>query len=444
MKIEQFEDKGLSHYSYAILSKSSRQVVLIDPSRDISQYLAYAENNEATIIGVIETHPHADFVSGHLELHRTTGATIYCSALVGAEYPHQAFDDGDMINFGKITLKVLNTPGHSPDSISIILMHDSKDKAVFTGDTLFVGDCGRPDLRESAGNLTSKREDLAAKMYYSLRDKLAMLNDDVIVYPAHGAGTLCGKALSEASSSTIGDEKLSNWALQNMTEAEFITALLLDQPFVPKYFPFDVEVNKQGAENMAQAIANVPAGLNNQLKSSIPIIDARAEKEFKKGHIPGSINLQNGGKFETWLGSIIAPKEAFYLVAENEEILISLILRCAKIGYEHFIERAFVFQSGTALMDAIDMNRFSTNQTEYTIVDIRNKEELQEHPVFDNAINIPLPELRERVAEIPLNKPIIVHCAGGYRSAAGSSTINNAIGNKTKVYDLGEDIKAFL
>jgi hydroxyacylglutathione hydrolase len=443
MKIEQFEDKGLSHYSYAILSESDRQVVLIDPSRDISQYLAYAENNEATITGVIETHPHADFVSGHLELHQITGATIYCSALVGAAYPHQTFDDGDLINFGNITLKALNTPGHSPDSISIVLQHDGKDKAVFTGDTLFIGDCGRPDLRERAGNITAMREDLAAKMYRSLRNKLVVLNDDLIVYPAHGAGTLCGKSLSDAKSSTIGDEKLSNWSLQNVTEAEFITTLLEDQPFVPKYFPFDVELNKQGAGNMAKAIADVPISQNPQLKSNIQIIDARAEKEFKKGHLPGAINLQNSGNFETWLGSIIAPEEAFYLVAENEEILAGLILRCAKIGYEPFIEQAFAFQAGTAVKDDINIDSFSTNQTDYTIVDVRNYGEVKEHPIFANAINIPLPELQQRISEIPLNKPIVVHCAGGYRSAAGSSIVNNAFGDKTKVYDLGETINHF-
>lgn len=443
MKIEQFEDKALSHYSYAILSESDRQVVLIDPSRDISQYLAYAKKNEATIIGVIETHPHADFVSGHLELHQITGATIYCSVLVGAVYPHQAFDDGDLIHFGRITLKAINTPGHSPDSISVVLKQDGKDKAVFTGDTLFIGDCGRPDLRESAGKLTARREELAGEMYHSLRDKLIVLNNDVIVYPAHGAGTLCGKALSEANSSTIGDEKSSNWSLQNMTEAGFIATLLEDQPFVPKYFPFDVELNKHGATNLSQAIANVPVGLANHLNSSITIIDTRPEKEFKKAHLPGSINLQNGGKFETWLGSIVAPEEVFYLVAENEEILGSLILRCAKIGYELFIERAFVFLAGTAILDAIDIDRFSANQMEYTIVDIRNKGEVKEHPIFNDAINIPLPELPERVAEIPLNKPIVVHCAGGYRSAAGSSIINNAFGDKTKVFDLGDNIKQF-
>ena len=172
MIIKQFEDKGLAHYSYAILSECKSEIVLIDSSRDIQPYLNFAKGHNANIIGVIETHPHADFVSGHLELHQKTGATIYCSKLLGAEYPHQTFDNGDKIEFGKITLKAINTPGHSPDSICILLEHDSKQKAVFTGDTLFIGDCGRPDLRENAGNFKAKQKELAKDMYYSLHEKL--------------------------------------------------------------------------------------------------------------------------------------------------------------------------------------------------------------------------------------------------------------------------------
>lgn len=182
MIIEQFEDKGLAHYFYAILSECENKIMLIDPSRDITPYLSFAEAHDATIIGVIETHPHADFVSGHMELQQVTGAVMYCSKLLGAEYNHQTFDDGDMLVFGKMKLKALNTPGHSPDSISVVLEHNGQDKAVFTGDTLFIGDCGRPDLREQAGNLTAKREQLAKKMYHSLRDKLLMLEDAVWVY----------------------------------------------------------------------------------------------------------------------------------------------------------------------------------------------------------------------------------------------------------------------
>ncbi len=441
MKIEQFEDKALSHYSYAILIEYVNQIVLIDPSRDITPYLAFADVHGAKITGVIETHPHADFVSGHLELLELTGATIYCSARVAANYPHQAFDDGDVIDFGRIKLKSLNTPGHSPDSISIVLEQNGKDKAVFTGDTLFIGDCGRPDLRESAGNLTAKREELAAQMYSSLRDKLMILDNDVLVYPAHGAGTLCGKALSEANSSTIGTEKLSNWSLQEMTESGFITELLKDQPFIPKYFPYNVELNKYGAGNLAGSIAAVDRRKPVRLDKSIFIIDSRPEASYKAGHLAGSINIQNGGKFETWLGSILAPEEAFYLVAENEERLEDLIRRTAKIGYEKFIESAFVYELGKETMSPLNLSEFTGNLAAYTIVDIRNTAEVKEHPMFEKVIHIPLPELRERLLEIPFNKPIVVHCAGGYRSAAGSSILQNAFGERTKVYDLGELVK---
>lgn len=444
MKIQQFEDKGLAHYSYAILSECEKKVAVIDPGRNVQPYLTYAQQHGAEITGIIETHPHADFVSGHLELSKVTGAIIYCSKLVGATYPHLSFDNGDVLSFGKVKLKGLNTPGHSPDSICVVLEHEGKDKAVFTGDTLFIGDCGRPDLRENAGTIVAKREDLAKQMYYSLRDKIMILDNDVLVYPAHGAGTLCGKGLSEANSSTIGAEKLSNWSLQHMSEEQFIATLLQDQPFIPKYFPYDVELNRNGARDLAFAVSEVPMGAPVTVNGKILIVDTRSEQEFKTGHLHGSINIQNGGKFETWLGSIIAPEEAFYLVAENDDTLQSLIICCAKIGYEHFIERAFVYLKGNEMMEKIDLKKFENNIQDYTIVDIRNTNEAEEHPAFKTAINIPLPELRERVNEIPVDKPIVVHCAGGYRSAAGSSIIKNIIGNKAKVYDLGEAIKAYL
>ncbi len=352
MKIEQFEDKSLSHYSYTILNESESKLVLIDPSRNVEPYIQYAAKCNAEIIGVIETHPHADFVSGHLELHKTTGATIYCSELVAAAYLHQTFDDGDVIELGEIKFKAVNTPGHSPDSISIVLEHKGKDKAVFTGDTLFIGDCGRPDLRENSGSITAKREELAAMMYHSLHEKLMKLSEDVWVYPAHGAGTLCGKALSDANRSTIGAEKLSNWSLQPMSEAQFVKTLLEDQPFIPKYFPYDVILNKQGAINLQTAIDNVIVQPDSrELDTGILIVDTRPEKDFKDGHLPGSVNIQKAGKFETWLGSIIAPNEFFYLTASSEDDLQEVILRCAKIGYESFIKAAFPFNGGKQIME---------------------------------------------------------------------------------------------
>jgi len=449
MLIEQFEDKALSHYSYAILSESESKIILIDPSRDIKPYLAFAEKYGAKIIGVIETHPHADFISSHLEMHQRTGATIYCSRLIAADYPHKAFDEGDIIEFGKIKLKALNTPGHSPDSISVVLEHGGKDKAVFTGDTLFIGDCGRPDLRESAGNLTAKREELALQMYNSLRNKLMALEDDVLVYPAHGAGTLCGKSLSDAASSTIGKEKASNWCLQPISQIDFVKALTEEQPFIPKYFGFDVELNKKGALPMAEAISKVSHGENmstskdtERLDKSIIIVDTRPAEQFKDSHLPNSINIMADGKFESWLGSIITPGEPFYLAAENQEVLKSLIERLTKVGYESFVKEAFILSKGSLQSEKINLDLFKSHPENYTIVDVRNDKELKEKKIFNSAINIPLPELRDRIAEVPNDKPIVVHCAGGYRSAAGSSIIKGAFPN-TPVFDLSKAVNDF-
>ncbi|WP_299762675.1 rhodanese-like domain-containing protein [uncultured Pontibacter sp.] len=441
MKIKQFEDKGLAHYAYAILSESAKEVILIDPARDPQPYYSYAKEHNAKIVGVIETHPHADFVSSHMEIHQKTGATIYTHSMVGADYPHKAFDEGAELQLGEVKLKSLHTPGHSPDSISIVLEHEGKDKAVFTGDTLFIGDVGRPDLRESAGNVTAKREELARQMYKSTREKLMNLADDVVVYPAHGAGSLCGKGLSDANSSTIGDEKLGNYALKPMSEDEFVKVLTEDQPFVPKYFGYDVSLNKHGAPDYKPSVEGVVKLEKNYTpEDGAVIVDARSEKLFKKGHYKGAINIQNGGKFETWLGSIVGPNESYYLVGESDEQLNELISKACKIGYELLIKGAFVNdkQDGET-SDNFDRSAFEESKDDYTIVDIRNESEVKSGKFFDNAISIPLPELRERVKEIPTDKPVVVHCAGGYRSAAGSSIVESALPD-VKVLDMSEAV----
>ncbi|WP_299759454.1 rhodanese-like domain-containing protein [uncultured Pontibacter sp.] len=444
MKIKQFEDKGLAHYSYAILSEETNEVVLVDPARDPQPYYDFAEDAKAKIVAVIETHPHADFVSSHLEVHEKTGATIYAHSMVGADYPHKPLDEGAELQIGEVKLKSLHTPGHSPDGISIVLEHEGKNKAVFTGDTLFIGDVGRPDLRESAGNITAKREELARQMYSSTREKLMKLADDVTVYPAHGAGTLCGKGLSEANSSTIGAEKRSNYALQQMTEDEFIKLLTEDQPFIPKYFGYDVGLNKQGAPAYLKSIKGVARLEKNFTPDpGTIIIDARSEKIFKKGHQKGAINIQNGNKFETWLGSIVGPDESYYLVAENEEELSELIKKAAKIGYELLVKGAFVMDEEAEINSPqLDVQKFKQHQDKYTIVDIRNESEVKKGKFFEHAINIPLPELRERAQEIPTDKPVVVHCAGGYRSAAGSSIVEAALPD-VKVLDLSEAVNDF-
>lgn len=449
MEIKQFEDKNLAHYSYAILSQD--EIALVDPARDPQPYYDFAKQHNARIIAVIETHPHADFVSSHLEIHKTTGAIIYVSKLLGAEYEHQSFDEGDAIILGNSTLKALNTPGHSPDSISIVALDElGKEIAVFTGDTLFIGDCGRPDLRENAGAITATREELAKQMFHSLRDKLMTLPRNVLVYPAHGAGSLCGKGLSEQNSSTIGAEMISNWSMQPMREADFVKQLLADQPFIPKYFPFDVAVNKKGAAGYAASTEAVQKrepvtckSCANSLNPGILVIDTRPQEQFKRSHLKGAINLMNDTKFETWLGSIVNPGEKFYLVAESEAILDQLIGRIAKIGYEDQVALAFVGEFGDDTMRFFDSEEIKNNAKAFTIVDIRNDSEVKNNKIFPNAIHIPLYELRERAGEIPLDKPIVVHCAGGYRSAAGSAILKARLKGVAEVFDLSEAVKKF-
>ncbi|MFC5271345.1 rhodanese-like domain-containing protein [Adhaeribacter terreus] len=442
-KIHQFEDKGLAHYSYAILSEG--EIALVDPARDPQPYYEFALVHDARIVAVIETHPHADFVSSHLEIATGKEAKIYVSKLLGATYEHETFDDGDFFQIGKVTLHAINTPGHSPDSITVLLKDENqKEVAAFTGDTLFIGDVGRPDLRENVGNLTAKRDDLARQMYHSTREKLMKLPDDVLVYPSHGAGSLCGKGLSSANVSTIGAEKLSNSALQEMTEEQFVKFLTSDQPFVPKYFGYDVELNKKGAPDYKPSVREVPRyEADCDFEKNCLIIDARPQTCFRKGHLPGAINLMDGLKFETWLGSIVGPEEQFYIIAETAETLEKLIAKAAKIGYELNLKGGIVAKEiGEETSPETDLSAFEQNPDSFTIVDIRNTGEVKTRQIFPNAIAIPLPELRERANEIPTDKPIMVHCAGGYRSAAGASIIQQEVKDQP-VYDLSDAITKF-
>jgi glyoxylase-like metal-dependent hydrolase (beta-lactamase superfamily II)/rhodanese-related sulfurtransferase len=444
MKIEQFYDKGLAHASYAILSKN--EIAIIDPARDPQQYLDHAKKHDAKIVAVIETHPHADFVSSHAELSQKTGATVYVSKLVSADYKHKSFDEGDKITLGDVTLKAMNTPGHSPDSISIILVDEKgKEHAVFTGDTLFVGDVGRPDLREKAGSIQAKREELAAQMYDSTRQKLMKLPDETLVYPAHGPGSLCGKNMSPDLFSSIGREKKENYALKEMDKDKFISLLLEDQPFIPKYFGYDVSLNKKGADDFQKSIASVPRlDKNATLEAGVLVIDTRPRKSYEKGHVDRAINIMDGGKFETWLGSIVGPDEKFYLIAENNEVMESLIRKAAKIGYEVNIKGVLLNpDTANATSPIVDVEEFKKDQDLYTIVDIRNESELKSGKIFRHSIAIPLPELRERVSEIPTGKPVMVHCAGGYRSAAGASIIERVIRDHD-VFDLSDAISQFI
>lgn len=444
MEIRQFEDKQLSHYSYAIISKN--EVALIDPARDPQPYLDFAKENNARIKMVFETHPHADFVSSHLEIHQKTGATIYVSELLGAEYPHHGLKDGEEVKLGSVTFKSLLTPGHSPDSISILLKDESeKPVAVFTGDTLFIGDCGRPDLREKAGSITAQRKELAKQMYHSLREKLMVLPDNVVVYPAHGAGSLCGKGLSSANHSTMGAEKASNWSLQKQSEEDFIETLLEGQPFIPKYFEFNVGMNKKGAPPFGESISKIEItnDPNFNPQTDTLIVDTRPKEEFNKGHLKNAINILNNNAFETWLGSVVKPMEPFYLMAQDESVLQSLIERAAKIGYEQQIKAGIAVGLGRETNAEFNAEKLREHAEDYTIVDVRNENETAKKPIFKNAVKIPLHQLRERAGEIPTTKPIVVHCAGGVRSVAGRSILKSALKSEQEVYDLGPAIRDF-
>ncbi len=443
MDIKQFYDETLAHAAYAVVSEG--EIALVDPARDPNPYYEYAEKVNGRIVAVIETHPHADFVSSHLEIHKSTGAPIYASKLVGADYPHDTFDTGDTLKIGNATLKALNTPGHSPDSISVVAIdEEGKERAVFTGDTLFIGDVGRPDLRENAGNITAKREQLARDMYRSTRNILMALEKDITVYPAHGAGSLCGKSLSKDLSSTLEKQLRENYALQEMSEDEFVNVLLEDQPYIPRYFGYDVDVNKTGADDFEESVKKVPR-LDKDIKieKDALVIDTRPRKKYNNGHVPGAINIIEDGKFETWLGSIVNPDEKFYLIAEDESSRESVIRRAAKVGYEKNIVGALMNPLyGTQIHADLNVEGLKKYPENFTIVDVRVPSELETNKYFDNSINIPLHELRERIKEVPADKQIVVHCEGGYRSATGSSILERELPGFT-VYNLGESIKEF-
>lgn len=446
MKIERFYDTNLSHASYAILSNN--EIALVDPSRDPQPYYEFAVKNKAKIKAVIETHPHADFVSSHLEISRETDAAIYASNLFEADFEYKPFDDGKEIQLGQIILKAINTPGHSPESISVLMLDENgQEHAIFTGDTVFIGEVGRPDLREDGENISAKKETLAKQMFQTIHTKLKDIKDETIVFPAHGAGSLCGRNLSTEASGTIGNERKNNWAFRQQTEGEFVQHIIQDQPFIPKYFSYAVSMNKKGAPAFETSIHAVDRLTEiTEIPSSQLIVDVRNEKEFKQGHFPNSINImvKENDKFETWLGSVIDPSEKFYLIASSEEQLEQAVSKAAKIGYEKLILGAVPVNNShlPKITETLDVKQFSNDLDEFSIVDVRNEEEVKKGKYFKNAIAIPLHELREKAYKIPTDKPVVVHCAAGYRSAVGSSILENKL-SELQVFDLGDAIEGF-
>src|SRR6187399_40498 len=311
MVLHQFYLNCLAHASYLIGDEQSKTAVVVDPQRDVDQYLSFAAERGLTIRHVILTHFHADFIAGHLELHEQTGATIHLGRSATAEYPFEPFGDGDTIEFGGVRLAALETPGHTPESISILVFDGavsaSVPHAVLTGDTLFVGDVGRPDLRVALGWSAA---DLGGLLYDSLRTKLLALPDSSLVYPAHGAGSLCGKAISKETFSTIGEQRRSNYALQPMTRDAFVDLVTADQPDAPPYFTYDAVLNAKERPTLDETLATSVNPMNVDQMLAIQqvggqILDTRAPADFAAAHLIGSINVGLGGQYATWAGTVI-------------------------------------------------------------------------------------------------------------------------------------------
>jgi glyoxylase-like metal-dependent hydrolase (beta-lactamase superfamily II)/rhodanese-related sulfurtransferase len=433
MIFEQFYLGCLSHASYLIGDEQSGIACIVDPQRDIDQYLQKAKEHNLDIAHVVLTHIHADFVPGHLELAKECAATIYLSQHAKVEYPVFPLKNGDIIALGNVCLKILETPGHTPESVSILVFENEKDKnpqAVLTGDTLFIGDVGRPDLLVSTGISAA---DLAATLYDSLHNKLMTLPDETMVYPAHGAGSFCGKNLSSETCSTIGAQKKINWALKPMSKEQFVKLLTADLPPQPKYFTYDAELNKQNRLTLGEALERAlkPISLGDVCKlrdTGAQILDTRDPQLFSEGHIKGSINVGLGGKYATFAGCILNKEKPIIIVCDSGKEKESA-LRLGRIGFDNVVG---FLQEGIA--GALKANATTSTKRHTTaqlaeeltsskpplVLDVRTNGEREQNAI-EKSLHIPLHELVDRIAEIPTDREIVVTCAGGYRSSIAAS-----------------------
>jgi len=428
---QQFYLSCLSHASYMLGSEGKACVV--DPQRDVNIYIEEARAQGLTIESIVETHLHADFVSGHIELAERTGAKIYLGAKAGAMFPHVAVRDGDEIRMGRVILRFLETPGHTVESVSIAVIDLDRGPdpfAVLTGDTLFIGDVGRPDL---APNLTP--QDLAGMLFDSLHNKLLPLGDDVEVWPAHGAGSLCGKAMRAEKQSTIGKEKALNYALKPKTKPEFVQLITADLPERPGYFAADAEMNRAGAAPMA-ALPPLPELTPKQVaarqRAGAVVLDTRPAQAFGASHVPGSIHIALSGQFASWAGTLLGLEPDIVIVAEDSDQVAETRLRLARVGIEHV---AGVLAGGmaswaeskrsVAQTGQITAPELSTMLDRVQVVDVRRKTEFDEGHI-PGALNMPLHKLTEVAGQLDGDRPVAVHCKGGYRSAIGCSLLQRA------------------
>jgi glyoxylase-like metal-dependent hydrolase (beta-lactamase superfamily II)/rhodanese-related sulfurtransferase len=438
MILRQYYLGCLAHASYLVADQVGGQAAVIDPQRDIEQYLADAEELECTIGHVFLTHLHADFIAGHLELRDRVGATIHLGAKASAEYAFRPMADGDEVRLGGVRLSVLQTPGHSPESISILVLDPEHGEdhpyAVLTGDTLFIGDVGRPDLRASLG---WSADQLASMLYDSLREKLLPLPDDTLVYPAHGAGSLCGKNLSTDTVSTVGEQRKYNYALAPMSRERFIEIVTADQPDTPAYFTYDAVLNSRERPTLDDALARglQPLSLEQLLElvqAGAQLLDTREQAEFEGAHIRGALNIGLGGKFATWCGTILDHERPVVLVAEPGRES-EAATRLGRIGFDTVVGYLAggmqQLDQATELIERTERITASSAAEQLAasptplMVDVRTTPEWSVAHV-DGAVNLPLSQLSERVAELPPDRPLIVYCASGYRSAIATSLLS--------------------
>jgi hydroxyacylglutathione hydrolase len=433
--IQQFFLGCLAHASYIVASEGVAAV--IDPQRDVDLYLDFAREKSLSIEHIIETHLHADFVSGHHELAERTGARIYLGEDAHATFPHIGIKDGDTLQFGNARINFLHTPGHTIEGICAVLTDlasPSQPRAVFTGDTLFVGDVGRPDL---SADYTPQQ--LAALLYQSLHEKLLKLPDDTEIFPAHGAGSLCGRQMGSERSSTIGKQRRTNYALLARTQDEFIHLLTDSLPPRPEYFGRDVELNRAGASSINQlpppGPLNAPEVLRLQSEGAI-VLDTRPAMEFAVAHVPGSVHIALSGQYASWAARILGLDRRIILVGEDADQLRESQLRLARVGIEHvdaYLEGGITgwIHAGYELdyIPQVSVQELADLQEKekdhLAILDVREPGEV-ETGAFEDSIRIPLGQLADRTNELDPTKLIVVHCKGGYRSSIATSILRRA------------------
>ncbi len=436
MILHQFYLNCLAHASYLVGDEQTKTAAVVDPQRDIGQYLSFAEKHGLRIAHVFLTHLHADFIAGHLELRDRAGATIYLGAAARAEYRFTPLHDGDRVEIGRVRLQAIETPGHTPESISIAVYDldrsETEPHAVLTGDTLFIGDVGRPDLRAALGWSAA---DLGGRLYDSLHTKILTLPDASLVYPAHGAGSLCGKALSKETVSTIGEQRRLNYALQPMTKSAFVDLVTADQPDAPPYFTYDAVLNSKERPTLDEALAREvnPITLEQVLalqQVGGQILDTRDAGDFAAAHLAGSINIGLGGQYATWAGTILSRERPIIIIAdpgrEHEATT-----RLGRIGFDHIVgylqdglrsleSRPDLTATTERLSPPLAAERLATRET--LAVDVRTPGE-RDQKFVAGSVSIPLNHLIERLPELPGDRPLIVYCAGGYRSSIAASLL---------------------